>query len=62
MAHRSRSAPRLGHGHDVRRGDWAIAPEVLVAASNESVIAVRELERLGVPESTSYRRCRDGEP
>ena len=46
----------------MRRGDWAIAPEVLRAASNDGVIAVRELERLGVPESTSYRRCRDGEP
>ncbi|MFC5142276.1 hypothetical protein ACFPK1_28900 [Actinomycetospora rhizophila] len=46
----------------MRRGEWAIAPELLWAASREGVIAVRELELLGVPEGTAYRRCRDGEP
>jgi hypothetical protein len=46
----------------VRRGEWAIEPEVLWAASQEGVIAVRELELLGVPEATAYRRCRDGQP
>ncbi|GAA4886899.1 hypothetical protein [Actinomycetospora straminea] len=46
----------------MRRGDWAVAPEVLWAASNEGVIAVRELELLGVPEATAYRRCRHGGP
>ena len=35
---------------------------MLWAASNEGVIAARELERLGVPEGTTYRRCRDGGP
>ena len=37
-------------------------PEMLWAASNEGVIAARELVRLGVPEGTTYRRCRDGGP
>jgi hypothetical protein len=46
----------------MRRGDWAIEPEMLWAASNEGVITVRELERFGVPEATAYRRCRDGGP
>jgi hypothetical protein len=46
----------------MRRGEWAIAPELLWAASREGVIAVRELELLGVPEGTAYRRCRHGEP
>ncbi|GAA4943102.1 hypothetical protein EV188_104262 [Actinomycetospora succinea] len=46
----------------MRRGEWAVAPELLWAASREGVIAVRELELLGVPEGTAYRRCRDGEP
>jgi hypothetical protein len=46
----------------VRRGEWAIDPEKLWATSREGVIAVRELERLGVPEATAYRRCRDGGP
>lgn len=35
---------------------------MLWAASNEGVITARELERLGVPEGTTYRRCRDGGP
>ncbi|MEJ2864832.1 hypothetical protein [Actinomycetospora flava] len=46
----------------MRRGEWALAPELLWAASREGVIAVKELELLGVPEGTAYRRCRDGEP
>lgn len=39
-----------------------MTPEVLWAASNEGVIAVRELVLLGVPETTAYRRCRDRGP
>lgn len=35
---------------------------MLWAASQEGVITVRELESLGVPEATAYRRCRDGGP
>ncbi|MHC1559786.1 hypothetical protein ACR9E3_12580 [Actinomycetospora sp. C-140] len=46
----------------MRRGDWAVDPDVLWAASREGVISVRELEDLGVPEATAYRRCRDGGP
>jgi hypothetical protein len=46
----------------MRRGDWALDPDMLWAASNEGVITARELERLGVPEGTTYRRCRDGGP
>ena len=47
---------------DMRRGDWALDPEMLWAASTEGVITARELESLGVPEGTTYRRCRDGGP
>lgn len=47
---------------DMRRGEWAVAPELLTAASREGVITVKELELLGVPEGTAYRRCRDAEP
>lgn len=46
----------------MRRGEWAVAPELLRAAGHDDVITVRELELLGVPEATAYRRCRDGGP
>ena len=65
--HRPRASTHVSGGPAVtvigmRRGDWAIDPEMLWAASNEGVITARELERLGVPEGTTYRRCRDGGP
>jgi hypothetical protein len=34
----------------------------LLAAAHDSVIRARELVELGVPETTVYRRCRDGGP
>ena len=47
---------------DVRRGTWADEPDRLLAASDHGVIAALALVELGVPESTVYRRCRDGGP
>lgn len=46
----------------VRRGDWAAEVSALHTAANDGVITARELERLGVPAVTIYRRCRGGGP
>jgi hypothetical protein len=37
-------------------------PDDLIAAARDGVIRARELVALGVPETTVYRRCRDGGP
>ncbi|HET6703622.1 hypothetical protein [Amycolatopsis sp.] len=44
------------------RRSWASQAEVLFAASRRGVITVAQLEELGVPSRTSYRRCRPGRP
>ena len=46
----------------VRRGPWADDFPRLLAASDHGVISVGALERLGVPERTTYRRCLPGGP
>lgn len=46
----------------MRRGTWAENPARLRAASTDGVISARELERLGVPERTTYRRCQEDGP
>ncbi|PVZ08516.1 hypothetical protein [Actinomycetospora cinnamomea] len=46
----------------MRRGEWAVSPDLLMAASTEGVISVRALVALGVDETTAYRRCRQGGP
>jgi hypothetical protein len=37
-------------------------PDDLIAAAVDRVIRARHLVELGVPETTVYRRCRDGGP
>ncbi|MDS0136643.1 hypothetical protein H5970_13080 [Amycolatopsis sp. CM201R] len=44
------------------RRSWASHAEGLFAASRRGVITVAQLEALGVPSRTSYRRCRPGQP
>ena len=44
------------------RRSWAGHAEELFAASRRGVITVAQLEDLGVPSRTSYRRCRPGRP
>ncbi|WIV53367.1 hypothetical protein [Amycolatopsis nalaikhensis] len=44
------------------RQTWARDAEALFAASRLGVITVARLESLGVPQRTSYRRCRPGQP
>lgn len=44
------------------RRSWARDAEVLFAASRRGVLTVAQLEALGVPSRTSYRRCRPAQP
>ncbi|MEV6446951.1 hypothetical protein [Amycolatopsis sp. NPDC051716] len=44
------------------RRSWAGHAEELFAASRRGVLTVAQLEELGVPSRTSYRRCRPGRP
>lgn len=46
----------------MRRGRWADEQARLLAASRDGVITAAELERLGVPQPTTYRRCQEGGP
>jgi hypothetical protein len=46
----------------VQRGRQAEADPRLWAAADDGVITARALVELGVPETTTYRRCRDGGP
>lgn len=47
----------MADGQDMRLGDWASEPEVLLAASRHGAIKVATLIELGVPSRTAYRRC-----
>ncbi|SED23283.1 hypothetical protein SAMN04489727_7004 [Amycolatopsis tolypomycina] len=44
------------------RGSWRRDAELIFAASRRGVITVTQLESLGVPPATSYRRCLPGGP
>ncbi|AHH94188.1 hypothetical protein [Kutzneria albida] len=46
----------------MRRGNWALDVDRLWRASRKGVIQVAALDRLGVPQRTSYRRCLSGGP
>jgi hypothetical protein len=46
----------------MRRGMWARSPDQLYQASRRGVIKVSALDKLGVPEATTYRRCVPGGP
>lgn len=46
----------------MRRRAGSPHPDDLIAAAFDSVIKARKLVELGVPETTVYRRCRDGGP
>jgi hypothetical protein len=47
---------------DMRRGNWATDPDVLLTASRHGAIKVATLAELGVPQRTAYRRCKPGAP
>lgn len=51
-----------GHDLDMRRGEWAAETEFLDRRSRAGVVRVAELEELGVPSSTAYRRCQPDGP
>ncbi|MEJ2868899.1 hypothetical protein WCD74_14095 [Actinomycetospora sp. OC33-EN08] len=46
----------------MRRGDWAREMAAIREAADDDVIAVLRLEKLGVPQRTSYRRCQEDGP
>lgn len=46
----------------MKRGNWAIDPDVLLAASRHGAIKVATLAKLGVPQRTAYRRSGLGGP
>jgi hypothetical protein len=50
------------HDRLVNRGSWTRDAEALFAASRRGVITVTQLEVLGVPQETSYRRCLPDRP
>ncbi|MEJ2868619.1 hypothetical protein WCD74_12680 [Actinomycetospora sp. OC33-EN08] len=46
----------------MRRGFWAIDPELIRSVAIDNTAHVHELMKLGIPEGTIYRRCRPGGP
>src|ERR1700760_3418476 len=46
----------------MKRGSWANDLERIRAAAEDDTIHIRTLVRLGIPEGTAYRRCRDDGP
>lgn len=46
----------------MRRGEWGVEPDVLLAASRHGVIKVATLAKLEVPPRTVHRRCLPGGP
>jgi hypothetical protein len=46
----------------MRRGAWAVDPELIRSVAVDNIAHVHEMMRLGIPEATIYRRCRAGGP